>query len=109
MPRMARGLPEDSLYMITEVQWLGTRGVKSEGPRAWSTAKSWLLDRLIHELTKVTSWMPSVVLVRNLDTSQAHIGTSLPGCALSSFQDPGSGGRGKVGWSTKGLHVLSGG
>jgi len=68
VPRMARGLPEDSLY-ITEVQWLGTRGVKSEGLRAWSTAKSWLLDRLIHELTKVTSWMPSVVLVHDLDTS----------------------------------------
>lgn len=55
--------------------------MKSEGPRCRSTTKSWLLGRMVLELTKVTPHMSGIVLVHDPDiihTSQTYISTHLP-------------------------------
>lgn len=55
--------------------------MKSEGPRCCSTTKSWLLGRMVLELTKVTPHMSGIVLVHDPDiinTSQTYISTHLP-------------------------------
>lgn len=55
--------------------------MKSEGPSCHSTTKSWLLGRLVLELTKVTPHMSGIVLVHHPNithTIQTCISTHLP-------------------------------